>query len=247
MRLLIATLTIQMSSMLIGCTSSVSDASPQSVIDAYRAADTVEERYEHVVQGTDTLARMTKAYANVDLIELSKVVSAESFGEPREFTYNGIAAVEIPFENGAPYFLFKGKDGWKIYWEAMAYNEVNAMAFQVKFEKSKTTRWMFHAKLADYYNYEYLRARESHYSFELADPRTRDPFTGYIERSSEDGEALFDLLSDGQWHSVTVDIKYNDSAKSGTVVSIEKFVSDNWLGEPDVEQLKRGLGLSSAQ
>ncbi|RLC56427.1 MAG: hypothetical protein DRI30_05865 [Chloroflexi bacterium] len=185
---------------------------------------------------------MRKAYAGADLVQAASDYSTKT--PPllaREFKHGEIDAAEVNF-NKAKYLLLKGADGWKVYWEAIGYNQLSAKAVMAQFKKGEVTRWNFVALLDDYYNYEYRNARDTHYSIELTDRGSGEYFSGFIDKTSDDGKAMFDLLGDGKGHQVVVDIGYNDAARDPSIVNITSFVADNWMGDP--EELKPLLGLN---
>ena len=63
------------------------------------------------------------------------------------------------------------------------------------------------AQLSDYYNYDFLEARKDYWSIHL-ETAGKSLGYGFIRKASDKGKSLFDLLKDGNPHSLIVAVKY---------------------------------------
>jgi hypothetical protein len=101
---------------------------------------------------------------------------------------------------------------------------------------SSETSTIFHvsARLSDYFNYEYRGTQKTHYAVEVRDTGS---FAGtqlhaYIARSDPTAPALFDLLKDGEPHTVTIELAYNKRSQSTDVAKVVRFLCGGWQCEP---------------
>lgn len=55
---------------------------------------------------------------------------------------------------------------------------------------------------------------------------------GFIQKNSEEGNKLYEILSDGKERNLTLAIRYDNNSELGTnKIFIDKLISDNWLNK----------------
>lgn len=127
---------------------------------------------------------------------------------------------------GGSSYLLNTKQGLKFDWSAnVGYNPVGFKAWAAGTETTYTVR--AEAKLDDYYNYHYGRAKGTHYSVSLSDRLGEFSFHGYVTKDSALGKKLFEILKDGQEHRVTLTIER--TGRETSVVGIMELVSETWV------------------
>ena len=88
------------------------------------------------------------------------------------------------------------------------------------------------ASLDDYYNYQFSGMNDKYYSVDLENEEESLGINGYIEKESESGNKIFNIIKDRNSHKLTLKIKYMGygSSDSNTLL-IEEFVSEGWSGK----------------
>lgn len=129
-------------------------------------------------------------------------------------------------------YLKKVGDTYKIDRKASkGVNDMSFMEYKVNAVRKNQT-FRVYAKLDGYYNYEFRDGITKYYSIKLSesDPNAKPYFTGYIDKTSVDGQKLYDILKDNTVHAISVEISVPDNIKLGNdIVVINKLVSDSWL------------------
>jgi hypothetical protein len=90
------------------------------------------------------------------------------------------------------------------------------------------------ASIGDYYNFEYGKAQETHYSIAMAEEAPHGHLHGYVSKSFSDGRRLVELLFDGKKHRLTLELQFvgPSGEQVGTdhgVVAITNIVSESWV------------------
>jgi hypothetical protein len=116
----------------------------------------------------------------------------------------------------------------KIDWRCSAgYNPVPLKTFKATYEKEKPSRFRVYAELSDYYNYEFGGAKNKMYSVKLSDERGEN-IAGYVEKETDLGKQLFELLKDGKSHAVVLELTYKKRSQASGVVNITNMVGKRW-------------------
>jgi hypothetical protein len=205
-----------------------SNNNPQGVLTQYLSAKTYQDRLKYVVKPDVIKSRFLDHYHKMDpnTPELLgfKIIKVEQKAD-------NAALVTVDVNHDRAQFLMKRIDGrWLVDWElSVDWAPIPPKVYLATrpFEPTAFRLW---ASLATYYNYEYLGGQSNYLSIELrgqksVDSRNETMPYGFIERSSKDGKALYNLLSDGKPHFVVLRISFNPNGRAGSnVVSIDKFI-----------------------
>lgn len=229
-RLLCATLVV---SSVLGCGSKT----PESVVESYLKANTWEERAKYVLDADRVKPAMEKRYSkDYEPIEKFKVnppkqIKDQWVGVDTVIWGKNLLGAES--SNTNLYYLQKTNAGYKVDWEAsVGFNSMTAAAFKAQRPK-EPIKFRLIGKLSDRYYYipwDRRNAEKSLWSVALNDGDENSLAYGYIEKESEDGKRLYEILKDGEEHRLTLTIKWlEDSRPDDKVVIIEKFVCNGWL------------------
>ncbi len=93
-------------------------------------------------------------------------------------------------------------------------------------KRRATTIAVFNASavLSDYYNWEFSDTRLSHWSVKIvAGKDDEDIGNGFVEKASEVGRQLYNVLKDGKKHDLIVALRYSVNAKDAGVFHIIDF------------------------
>jgi hypothetical protein len=104
-------------------------------------------------------------------------------------------------------YIRRQTDGLKVDWSASTgYNQTNYLSFQNQEKDEQFAIFRISAKLADLYVFQYKNAKNTHYSIDLYEQfgEINNRFIGFIEKNSDDGKKLFELVKDGQRHDITL-------------------------------------------
>ena len=102
-----------------------------------------------------------------------------------------------------------------------------------------------HAALSDYYNYEFADKHATHYSIELGDPQMTSMSTrihAYIAKNAPGAQSIFQLVSDGQWHFITVAIRWPPTKQSPKIAILSSLVAPTFLETEAEHSLERDGG-----
>jgi|GEM_PF-3773941 len=133
--------------------------------------------------------------------------------------------------------LERASGGYKIDWRcSIGFNPVTVKAFKAQYagrKKGQTLAGTFRlrGKMGDYYNYEFLYSKKTHYSVSLSDDSGQS-LHGYVKKESPEGQAYFDLLKDGESHAIMAAASYGPRSESSDVVTLGSF-SRGWRERPE--------------
>ena len=118
----------------------------------------------------------------------------------------------------------------KIDWEAaVGFNEMSLKLFNIIRPEGKKI-FRCEAQLDSHYDLYRPDMARTYYSISLRDPRGLPLMWGYVVKESEVGKRLFDILKDGETHSLTLKMSLIDPADPhGRKAIIDDLVSDDWL------------------
>ena len=155
------------------------------------------------------------------------------FDCPASVTGKNAFGMEVT-QNWATFVLRKRGDRYEIDWGASeGHNPMSWKAFKAQ-KPTMSMTFRVRATLSDYYNWEFagFDAKRNYWSVQLTPPDDDSGLGlyGYIEKRTEDGSRLHDLLQDGEEHAVTLNIEFKpNSDPGGNVVYIAGFVTDGWV------------------
>ncbi len=133
--------------------------------------------------------------------------------------------------------LERASGGYKVDWRcSTGFNPMTVKAFKAQYGGRKkaqalTGTFRLRAKMGDYYNYEFLYSKKTHYSVSVSD-ETGQSLHGYVKKDSPEGQAYFDLLKDGEPHAVMASASYGPRSESSDVVTLGTF-SKGWRERPE--------------
>tara|TARA_B110000285_G_C15024735_1_gene563523 strand:+ start:104 stop:1021 length:918 start_codon:yes stop_codon:yes gene_type:complete len=191
-------------------------------IQQYYTAGTAEDRFKFVYDNGNTLAILKKVYAKGARVREIKAKSI-SIGSPVK---NFLVAYAMNYT-----FYIKLTDlGYRLDWETtFGYNETSLIQVQNDLS-NKEMGLRLNCELANYYNYNYNGKERQYYSIKLRSPSGGKYAAGFVSRSSSVGKRIYELLSDGKTHSITIKVKPDRTQdKSGTHMLITQLVSDTWI------------------
>lgn len=187
-----------------------------------------DQRYKYVVNGESLRPQMADKYKDsvFDPNDINIDKSVHLIGDSKAnfiFLYpdKGKQASWVMY-------LRKNNGKWLIDWSAsQGLNPISVKIFEATTPSEAYTLRVI-AEISDYYNCQYIDSRSTHYSIKLSDPTNGNgDFTGYVEKESQLGHAIFDIVKDGKAHRITVRIECH--CNSGDIVDITKLVSDTWF------------------
>lgn len=226
-------LCLQLLIMSTGC-----GAQPDSaigVVKKYWHVKRWEDRLQYVKYPDRVEPLMAEYYKNTTF-PLTEYVTFEVSNSDDELT---LILVKKSGSSAFPYFVVKTPEGYKIDWEAsLPYNPMSWAEFKAT-KPTSPIRCRVAATLGDYYNYEFRGMEDLFWSVTLmginydnSDGLEWISLTGFIKKDSADGEALFELLKDGEQHGVILDLMYPENADSSSdCVLIDSFVNDTILSK----------------
>ncbi len=130
--------------------------------------------------------------------------------------------------NTTYYWISETANGLKIDWEAsVGYNPISAAAYKAS-RPTTPIRLRVIGQLKDYYNFEFTN-RKKWLSINLQDKNGDLDLTGYVDRASDSGHALYERLKDGEPTYLMLDLRYTDSAGRGDGVEITNFICEGWI------------------
>lgn len=203
---------------------------PEQVVENYLKAKDWQERLKYVLEPDRVKPVMEKRYSTnytpPDKIKVNPVKPIKDQWFEVEAILNG---------DRISYYLQKTENGYKIDWESsVGYNApMTVAAFKAQRPK-EPMKFRVIGNLSNSYPYipwEIRREAEKNlWSVGLRDGDGNSIAYGYIEKESDDGKRLYELLKDGEKHKFTAIIKFFEGSRPGDdAVIIEKFVCDGWL------------------
>lgn len=189
------------------------------------------DRLETISNPQGDRAALTEFYASNKCSGEYESLDAKSCRYPLD---DGYCDIDLVFKSKerVTYCLVKTGSEFKVDWRcSAAYNPVSIPAFRAQHALRKPSLFRVIAKLDDYYNYEFSDARETHYSISLKDDYS-ESISGYIPRSSPDGQKLFDTLKDGKSRAVIVELAYLSNS-SPKVATITRLIGFTWRERPE--------------
>ena len=206
---------------------SVGRTKAERVVEAYLLSDTAKDRARFVLDPKTALPRMEKYYRDRNLrgfLEINAISRVDGEGDPKVGRYGEYRA-DVANRRGSTnvyyYYVKNTRDGMKIDWEAATgFNELSWKAF-VATKPTSPVIMRAEAQLGDFYSYyDFMNAEKTHYSISLS------LTFGYVKKNSRAGKQIFNILKDGEFHNITVKVRY---LRSGDSVVIDDLVSEDWL------------------
>ena len=207
-------------------------AEKPNIIQAYIEAGSAKGRARYVLNPKTALPRMEKYYEETNLKNrtLEEAERVDGEGDPRVGKYGKYRVAwtnHRGYRSSAIHYIKNTRDGLKIDWEAtVGFNEMSLSAFKVV-RPSGPKVFRCEAKL-DHHYYFTERLAKKYYSLVLGNPGIE--IWAYIEKESRLGRRLFDILKDGESHSLTLKVSLLEPANpQENAAVIDGIVSEDWL------------------
>jgi hypothetical protein len=212
----------------------------KSLIKSYLNASNCRDRLAYITSPEENREALFRHYADkktcrekfqsIDASECTQPVDNRCaakvvFGKSR-----GNGGQEM--EDWKRYYVVLGSSP-RIDWRcSVGYNPLPLMTFRAMYEQDKPARFRVFAELTDYYNFEFTNANKKMYSARLND-KDGVAIAGYVEKQSELGQALFELLKDGKPHPVVLELTYGKESQNSSVVTITNMFGYRWREYPE--------------
>jgi len=120
-------------------------------------------------------------------------------------------------------------EGFKIDWlSSIGYNKLSLKAYQAT-KPSEVGIFRLDCKLSDYYNYGYIDLQNKYYSIECYSEFDESIIYAYVDKNSDDGKKIFEILKDGNNHKLVLAVKYDyKSENTSDILSLKKLVTVGW-------------------
>lgn len=194
--------------------------SMKMTLQKYWLASNVQDRFECVNQSKTTLEKMKNNYATG--LRPQEIKPTEiSFG-------NRIGEYTEVFWKDRKYYVSKVNGNYLIDWEAsIGYNKPTLTMYKSD-PSIKSAEFRVKAILGDYYNYNYNNKESQYICVQCSD--NNEAIYGYVARNSSIGKKLLEILSDGNEHTLILQLMPDRSEdKSGELNVVTKLISETWL------------------
>jgi hypothetical protein len=201
-----------------------------AVLEAYRSAAKCTDRLALIVNPTGNAPLLAEKYKGKASCVFKH--SATDVAACEGLALGGLCRASV-HESDTPFCLTNTTAGFKVDWRCTnTYNPTSIAAFK-SLRATTPTTFRVGVKLSDYYNFEFARAKESHLSVRVRDSNN-DDLPGYIERTTGDGQKLFELTKDGREHRAMVELAFPEKTRSPSSdgVRIVRLVSTDWAEQP---------------
>ena len=207
----------------------------ENIIQAYIEAGSAKGRARYVLNPKTALPRIEKYYEETNLkdrtLEEAERIDGEGDPKPGEYgKYRVSWTNHRGYRGTAIHYIKNTRDGLKIDWEATSgFNEMSLELFKIiRPEGMKVFRC--DAKLDSHYDLFRPDMARTYYSISLRDPHGLPLGWGYVVKESDAGKRLFDILKDGETHSLTLKMSLIDPADPhGSKAMIDDLISEDWL------------------
>ena len=131
-------------------------------------------------------------------------------------------------------YCVRTNEGFRVDWPSTAgFNKVNLRTFQVGIDIDEAVVRVV-ATLSNYYNYNYIGHESDFLNISIQDSKRNNINGCYVERSSEAGKKIYNILKDGNSHQMIIQIQKDlTNNKRGDVVRVTKFLYNGWYGIQD--------------
>ena len=219
---------------------------PKTLMEKYLTTKKWQDRLLYILDSSAVKPVMEEYYKNVEFIKLPKISDINQIKIiDSSITEDSVMLISITFIDkevsgdgikSAPvfYYVKNTKNGLKVDWlGSIGYNPIKLNVYKATKPKDAVI-FRLACKLSDYYNYGYREKENEYYSILCTSMYNNDheedaSLTGYILKKSDDGIKLFEILKDGNFHYVTIALKYDyKSEGSSAIVAIKKFINAGW-------------------
>lgn len=225
-----------------GSARTVASTEPQERIDppVKRSPSAVLDSYLRVARCRDRLAFIADAgiYKN-DLLAFYEddslcTATPEALDDSRCELPRCFVRAKIKQRKPFDACMVDTADGWRVDWPCTAgFNGVPLSVVKASMPVGKAA-FRVHAKLDDYYNFAFRRARKTHYSLRIEDARGTS-MHAYAPKTDA-AQPLFRLLTDGNGHPVSLELEYPEGASESSTIGVTRVLSLDWFYDPKTEK-----------
>jgi len=219
---------------------------PIKVTERYLNSKSWNERLLYVLDSSTVKPLIAKHYKNTDFSvpmkysnirklipdNLNSVVSDSiiTIG----VTILGTNAFGVEVSKEFVYYLVKTDEGFKIDWPgSIGYNPMPLNVY-MSTRPMDVQIFRLYCSLSDYYNRGYYRSQDQYYSIECTNEDGYPRIYSYILKNSIDGQKLLEILKDGDYHRITLAIRYDKKSEgSSDVTTLYNLRSDSWYLKTD--------------
>ena len=185
------------------------------------------DRYLYVHDGASRKQEMTQFYADMPPRPKGDSVTIDDLERVNDHAIIATATLTNPKDAYRRRVYLKDVAGrWLVDWPAtVGWNPISLKTFKAITPRT-VTRLRVYARFDDHFPNRYYNARGTHYSVSMSDGKN-ETIWGFVEKQSKTGDDLRDLLYDGKYHEITLDIQ--SRWEDGSYVDIIDLVSKDWF------------------
>lgn len=229
---------------------------PAILIEKYFASKTWQDRLMYVLDSASTKPLMEKYYEKSDFSKLPNFKDIKQVTQNPDFILPDsviLMSITASWKNAFGgvvseqfyYYLVKTGNGLKIDWpSSIGYNSLSLDVYKAT-KPTDIKTFKLTCKLSDYYNYGYADSDAKYYSIdcETSENGSFSSIYGYVQKESEDGIKMFELLKDGKSHKMTLALQYDYRSEGNSkITTIRKYLTAGWYNpesfivsqEPDI-------------
>jgi hypothetical protein len=229
---------------------------PVTLIEKYFASKTWQERLMYVLDSASTKPLMEKYYENSDFSDLPTFKDIKQINQNPDFILPDsviLMSITASWKNAFGgeiseqfyYYLVKTGNGLKIDWpSSIGYNSLSLDVYKAT-KPTDIKTFKLTCKLSDYYNFGYFDSDDKYYSIdcETSENGSYSSIYGYVQKESEDGKKMFEILKDGKSHKMTLALQYDYRSEGNSeIATIKKYLTAGWYNpvssiasqEPDI-------------
>lgn len=196
------------------------------IVDEWFEARSPDERVELLYRRDVNKGRFLK---DVPRITSRKVtIGVDSCADIEPF---GNCSVVTDDKHTPIVWLRSSNGGLLIDWRATSQvNPMTLAAFRATMP-TNAAPWRLRAKLSTYFNYEFISAAATHYSFSIFEigMTELEGIHVFARKDSEEGRSMFGALSDGAAHNVTIAMAFPETLQNNGIAKLTEFFGVGFL------------------
>lgn len=223
----------------IGTSNKIHD--PLELVEKYLKSKSWQDRLLYVLDSSTVKPLMAKYYEKSDFSIPTKFKNLRRIidNSSEKANADSVQTISVSFSNKNAfgvdisreviYYIVKTENGLKIDWPgSVGYNPMKLNVYMATMPKNVMI-FRLYCRLSDYYNHGYIHSQGQCYAIECTNEDGYPRIYSYILKKSVDGQKLFEILKDGEYHRITLAIKYDRKSEgSSSIATISKLISDSW-------------------
>ncbi len=150
---------------------------------------------------------------------------------PDEIEVGDYAVLDVPFdvEGGIDlptYVVRVSEERYVVDWQATVGHNSLPLSTRLASPPTEASPLRVYASLSSYYNYDFGDAQDTHYSISIEDEQG-DFANAYVEKDSDTGRRLYEILSDGDYHRITIHAT-NYFTRDSSIFELQSLISEDW-------------------